>query len=83
MLDVAQISAPAGRLTRKLAVYPTIFTNAAGEQNTVYDFWRAYCARVAEVEAAHQAALAGLAARADQRHAWVMAGDPRGTYGEP
>ena len=30
-LDVAQISAAAGRLTRKLAVYPTIFTNAARE----------------------------------------------------
>jgi hypothetical protein len=22
-----------------------------------------------------------IAARADQQHAWVMAGDPRGTYG--
>jgi hypothetical protein len=38
--------------------------------------------------AAHEAAvdaeerrLAGIAARADQQHAWVMAGDPRGTYG--
>ena len=45
--------------------------------------WRAYCARVAEVEAAHQAALEAVAKRADQQHAWVMAGDPRGTYGEP
>ena len=26
---------------------------------------------------------AALIARADQQHAWVMAGDPRGTYGEP
>lgn len=25
--------------------------------------------------------LAAIAARADQQHAWVMAGDPRGTYG--
>jgi hypothetical protein len=38
--------------------------------------------------AAHQAAVAaerdrvaGIAARADQQHAWVLAGDPRGTYG--
>jgi hypothetical protein len=38
--------------------------------------------------AAHQASVAGeerrlaaIAARADQQHAWVMAGDPRGTYG--
>lgn len=25
--------------------------------------------------------LATIAARADQQHAWVLAGDPRGTYG--
>jgi ABC-type Fe3+-siderophore transport system permease subunit len=25
---------------------------------------------------------AGLVARADQQHAWVLAGDARGTYGE-
>ena len=25
--------------------------------------------------------LAGLVARADQQHNWVMQGDPRGTYG--
>jgi hypothetical protein len=38
--------------------------------------------------AAHQTAvaaehvrLAAIAARADQQHAWVLAGDPRGTYG--
>jgi hypothetical protein len=38
--------------------------------------------------AAHQAAvkaeeerLAGIAERADRQHAWVLAGDPRGTYG--
>ena len=35
---------------------------------------RAY---VAELEAAH----AAMAARADQQHAWVMAGDDRGVYG--
>jgi hypothetical protein len=39
--------------------------------------------------AAHQASVkveqervAGIAARADQQHAWVMAGDPRGAYGD-
>jgi hypothetical protein len=39
--------------------------------------------------AAHQAAaaaegerLAGIVARADQQHAWVMAGEDRGVYGE-
>jgi hypothetical protein len=26
--------------------------------------------------------LAGLVARADRQHNWVMQGDPRGTYGE-
>jgi hypothetical protein len=35
---------------------------------------------IAETE--HQAAVAAIAARADQQHAWVMAGDPRGTYGD-
>ena len=28
------------------------------------------------------AALAAVAARADQQHAWVLAGDDRGTYNE-
>jgi len=32
--------------------------------------------------AACVAALAAVAARADQQHAWVLAGDDRGTYGE-
>jgi hypothetical protein len=27
--------------------------------------------------------VAGLVARADQQHNWVIRGDPRGTYGEP
>jgi endonuclease/exonuclease/phosphatase (EEP) superfamily protein YafD len=31
--------------------------------------------------AAEQARLAAIAERADQQHAWVLAGDPRGTYG--
>jgi hypothetical protein len=31
--------------------------------------------------AAEQRRLAAIAARADQQHAWIMAGDPRGTYG--
>ncbi len=41
-----------------------------------------------EVWARHQAAVAAerrrfaaIVARADQQHAWVLAGDPRGTYG--
>ena len=38
-----------------------------------------------EMWARHQAAVAAerrrLAALADQQHAWVLAGDPRGTYG--
>jgi hypothetical protein len=32
--------------------------------------------------AARAAALAAVAARADQQHAWVLAGDDRGIYGE-
>ena len=31
--------------------------------------------------AAEQRRLAATAARADQQHAWALAGDPRGTYG--
>jgi hypothetical protein len=47
------------------------------------------CKRAPGWWAAHEAAveaelrrLAAIAARADQQHAWVMAGDPRGTYGD-
>jgi hypothetical protein len=32
--------------------------------------------------AARTAALAAVAARADQQHAWVLAGDDRGVYGQ-
>jgi hypothetical protein len=32
-------------------------------------------------EAAKQAALRGLEARADQQHRWVLAGDERGVFG--
>jgi hypothetical protein len=39
--------------------------------------WLAHCAYVAELEAEH----AAIAARADQQHAWVMAGDERGVDG--
>ena len=39
--------------------------------------WRAHCARVAELKAEH----ARIAARADQQHAWVLAGDDRGVFG--
>jgi hypothetical protein len=31
--------------------------------------------------AARRRMLDAVAARADQQHAWVLAGDPRGTYG--
>jgi hypothetical protein len=31
---------------------------------------------------ARAAALAAVAARADQQHAWALAGDDRGTYGD-
>jgi hypothetical protein len=40
-------------------------------------WWRRYQASVA----AEERRLAAIAARADQQHAWVLAGDPRGTYG--
>jgi len=33
-------------------------------------------------QAAEQRRLAAIAARADRQHAWTLAGDPRGTYGE-
>jgi hypothetical protein len=32
--------------------------------------------------AAKQRRHAAIAARADQQHQWVLAGDPRGTYGD-
>jgi hypothetical protein len=32
--------------------------------------------------AARAAALTAIAARADQQHAWVLAGDDRGVYGQ-
>ena len=31
---------------------------------------------------ARDAALAAIRARADQQHAWILAGDDRGTYGD-
>jgi hypothetical protein len=40
--------------------------------------WVRHC-EAADAWAAEQKAIA---ARADQQHAWVMAGDPRGTYGD-
>jgi hypothetical protein len=33
-------------------------------------------------DAARDAALAAIVARADEQHAWVLAGDDRGLYGE-
>jgi hypothetical protein len=38
--------------------------------------------RHAEPVEAERRRLAGLVARADQQHAWVMQGDERGVYGE-
>jgi hypothetical protein len=40
-------------------------------------WWAQYQA----AQAAERDRLAAIAARADQQHAWVLAGDPRGTYG--
>jgi len=40
-------------------------------------WWAAHEAGVA----AEEKRVAEVAARADQQHAWVLAGDPRGTYG--
>lgn len=37
--------------------------------------------RFRQWEHARAADHAAIAARADQQHAWVLAGDPRGTYG--
>ena len=41
-------------------------------------WWLAHRQRVAEREAEH----AAIAARADQEHAWVLAGDDRGVVSE-
>jgi len=40
-------------------------------------WWRRYQASVA----AEEQRLAAIIARADEQHSWVLAGDPRGTYG--
>jgi hypothetical protein len=37
---------------------------------------------IAAAEAAEARRQAAVAKRADRQHAWVMAGDERGTYGE-
>jgi hypothetical protein len=41
-------------------------------------WWRRYQTSVAVEEQR----LAAIIARADQQHAWVLAGDPRGAYGD-
>jgi len=46
----------------------------------VYGAVRAF-REIDELEAADRAADAEVVARADQQHAWVLAGDYRGTYG--
>jgi hypothetical protein len=38
-------------------------------------------ARHQAAAAAERSKFAAIAARADQQHEWVLAGDPRGTYG--
>jgi hypothetical protein len=43
--------------------------------------WWLYVEREAAL-AADAAERTAIAARADQQHAWVLAGDPRGTFGE-
>jgi hypothetical protein len=43
--------------------------------------WWLYC-RAHVAEARERQRLAEIAARADQQHAWVLAGDPRGVYGD-
>jgi nitrate/nitrite transporter NarK len=43
--------------------------------------WRQY-QRARAAEQRERQRWAGIAARADQQHAWVLAGDPRGTYGD-
>jgi hypothetical protein len=44
-------------------------------------YWgRRFADRHAERVEAERRRLAGIVARADQQHAWVLAGDPRGTY---
>jgi uncharacterized membrane protein len=48
---------------------------------TVYRAVRAVDRHAERVEAERRR-LAGLVARADQQHAWVMQGDERGVYGE-
>ncbi|MCW2628525.1 hypothetical protein [Mycobacterium sp.] len=53
-----------------VAVVVILFRGAPG-------WWRRYQASVA----AEERRLAAIAARADQQHAWTLAGDPRGTYG--
>jgi hypothetical protein len=47
----------------------------------VYRAVRAFDRHDDRVEAERRR-LAGIVARADQQHAWVMQGDPRGTFGE-
>jgi hypothetical protein len=41
-------------------------------------WWRRYQASVA----AEEQRMAALVARADQQHAWTLAGDDRGVYGD-
>ena len=47
----------------------------------VWKFGPGVWARHEAAMKAERQRLAAIAARADEQHAWVMAGDPRGTYG--
>lgn len=44
--------------------------------------WHRYDAAVQAAITAEAERVEGLRTRADQQHAWALAGDPRGTYGE-
>jgi hypothetical protein len=46
------------------------------------DWGRRVVDRHADRVAAERRRVAGLVARANREHQWVLAGDPRGTYGE-
>jgi hypothetical protein len=48
----------------------------------VWKFEPGVWARHQDAVAAERQRLAAIAARADQQHAWTLAGDPRGTYGD-
>jgi hypothetical protein len=48
----------------------------------VWKFGPGWWATHQATQAAERNRLAAIAARADRQHAWTLAGDPRGTYGD-